>query len=251
MTTPESKLELAVAAIHAGRHEEALGHVAAVFGSIVGGVPEAAQFYPLTMVLWSRLAAEYGPARGTLMVVRNYHADLLLSGDAVIGGRAGASELSRFELLVQIDQILNNSHGTYALFKHMITVLPELAGREAHLALPSILGAGDFLLAEHCLGDPLVRLDELNGMSVLHPLFPAPGKPPRLAAELANFMRDVLMRVAVLRGLGREREAEIVINRVKTRLVSRDMRELAERELAAPGTIVKELAALQEKADAQ
>lgn len=251
MTTPESKLQHAVAAMQEHRHEEALGQVSAVFGAIVSGDAAAALCYPLTMVLWSQLAATFGPARGTLMVVRNYHADLLLSGDTVFFGRGTPNQQSRFELLVHIDQILGNSQGTYALFKHLLGVLPEAASRDAHLALPAIIGAGDYVLADRILGDPLARLEELNGLSVLHPLVPAPNTAPRLAAELANFMRDVHMRVAVLHGLGRGREADALINRVKTGIVARDMRELAERELAAPGTIVKEMAARQHKADAQ
>lgn len=51
------------------------------------------------------------------------------------------------------------------------------------------------------------------------------------------------MRVAVLRGLGRDAEAASLLDAVEPGLESDELRALALRELAAPGTIMQELAA--------
>jgi len=251
MITPDSTLKDASTAIQEGRFEEAFPLVSSVFGEIASGEPQAAPLYPVTMYLWKQLVGVYPPARETLAIVRAYHADLLLSGATEFCAGGNTARIPRFQLLVEIDQILNNRRGTHALFKQLMVASPHQASLEAYLALPAILEVGDYVLADRYLGDPLVRLEELNGMSVLYPLFPPAGKPPRLAAELANFIKDVLMRAAVLRGLGRPAEADAVLKKVRNGIVAREMRELAERELAAPGTIIEELAARQDRQHAQ
>ncbi len=57
----------------------------------------------------------------------------------------------------------------------------------------------------------------------------------------------MLLRAAILRGLKRDADAEGFVKKVLASFVVRGVRDLAERELAAPGTIVNELAAFQER----
>ncbi len=172
MSTPDSKLKEAIAAREEGRFDAALVNVSTVFGEIAAGVPKADQLYPLTMALWTQLAGEYPPTIDTLAVVRNYHADLLLGGDAVFCGQGTPLQVSRFQLVVELNQILNDTRGTHALFKRLLAMAPELAAREAFLALPAIVQEGDYVLADRFLGDPGARLEEINSMSILYPLWP-------------------------------------------------------------------------------
>ncbi len=251
MTTPDSNLRDASAAMQEGRFDDALPLISGVFGQIASGDPQAVPLYPVTMFLWGQLAAQSEAARATLAQLRGYHADLLMGGDAMFMELGDAAQLSRFALIVQMDQALNYKRSTYKLFTLLMQAQPVLASREAFLALPAIVDAGDFALAERILGNPLDALEELNGLSVLYPLVPAPDQPPRLAAELSNFIRNVLMRATVLRGLGRGAEADAVVNKAKNGIVAKDMRALAEREFAAPGTIMQELAAMRERHHAQ
>lgn len=59
--------------------------------------------------------------------------------------------------------------------------------------------------------------------------------------ELSNFMKDVRLRAAVLHGLGREAEAEALRNAALAGIALDVVRSLAQREMTAPGTIMREV----------
>lgn len=111
-----------------------------------------------------------------------------------------------------MNETLADAHATYALFLQLLAQRPERARREAFLALPAIVAAGDFALAQQYLSDPLERLAGLNQLASQLPLFPPAGMAPRLAAELMNFVRDVVLKTAVLQDQGRAAEAESLRN---------------------------------------
>jgi putative acetyltransferase len=78
-------------------------------------------------------------------------------------------------------------------------------------------------------------------MAKVWPLLPPNRQPPRLAAELANFVRDLALRCAVLEGLGRAVEANVLRASALSGLANDDMHAMALRELAESGTISREL----------
>jgi len=226
----------AINARQEGRYEEALRLLQQQFDQV------SAHNYFITMSEWTQLAEEYPPAQAALAAARDEQARRLLDGDATLFVDRDATAHSRFQTIVNINETLNDNQATYALFVQLLSAQPALARHEAFLALPAVVEAGDFALAEHYIGDPLPQLAELNRLSHELPLFPERGKAPRLAAELSNFMTDVILRLTVLQGLGREDEAEALCRAALAGLESDDMRELGLRELTAPGTIIRTLA---------
>ena len=115
-------------------------------------------------------------------------------------------------------------------------------------ALAAILEAGDYAMAERYLPDPLHQLDKLNALARQMPLLAPAGSAPRLGAELSNFMKDVRMRDTLLRGLGRDSEADALQQGALSGIDADAMRALAQQEMAAPGTILQKLIAAQELA---
>ncbi len=101
-------------------------------------------------------------------------------------------------------------------------------------------------MAERYLPDPLHQLDKLNMLAGQMPLLAPAGSAPRLGAELSNFMKDVRMRNTLLRGLGRDSEADALQQGALAGIDADDMRALAQQEMAAPGTILQKLIATQE-----
>jgi len=54
-------------------------------------------------------------------------------------------------------------------------------------------------------------------------------------------MKSVILRLAVLKGLGRAGEADSVRDAAMTGLATDEMRALCEAELALPGTIIRDI----------
>lgn len=238
----ENDVNEAVTAGQQGRHRDALHLLAAVFERQSGSAELFERHNFITMFAWSLLVEHYPPAYDAMAGARDKQVRRLLDGDETIGAGDDSWQRSRFRLIVNMNNTLDDSRSTYDLFVRLRATRPELAQREAFLAIPAVVEVGDYALAEPYLGDPLQRLAELNQLADELPLFPPPRSAPRLAAELSNFMQDVRLRTTVLQGLGRTEEADALRSAVLAGIVPDRMRELARRELAAPGTIHREVA---------
>ena len=176
-----------------------------------------------------------------LVAARDVQLRRVLDGDDELEADALRAEglflrRARFSLLVQMNVILDDPASTHGAFVALRRARPAWAERQAWRALPAIVAIGDFALADRCRGDPLAMLDAVNTDARALPLFPPAGA-PRLAADLINLTRDVALGIVVLRGLGREGEARTLRTALLDGLESAALRELAERELDAPGAI--------------
>lgn len=183
------------------------------------------------------------PALDALAVARDEQVRHLLASDENVSNGGDGSRRSRFALIADMNETLKDPRATYELFVELDSRLPAIARQVAFRALPAIVAAGDFTLAERYMADPLDLQNhaaDLNRMAGEFPLFsPTLTAAPRLAAELSNFMRDVRLRAAVLHGLGRASEADALRHQALAGLASEGMRALAQRELAVPGTIIR------------
>lgn len=244
----------------AGRHAEALALLQALYAEAEAEPAPDRTRYFMTLFQWKLLTEKYPPACTALAAVRDEQAARLLGGELYAGSggdRHGNSEeapwqrVLRFSLILDMDRTLGDAAASRTLFLQLEAQQPELARRYAWQALPAIVETGDFALAERYRGDPLKRLVEVNHTAQRMPLFPPDGGAPRLAADLTNLTGDVRVGIDVLRGLGREAEAAALREALLAGLASRPMRDLAERELDAPGTISREISAHRMACDEQ
>lgn len=199
----------------------------------------------MTMFLWTHLAGQYPPARVALQELRDKQAERLLAGDVYFGpDGSGAAEqfgfISRFSLIVDINEKLGELLSTCELFLKLHSDHPALARRYARSALPALVDAGQFAMADQYRDDPLRRLEAVNEVALTFALHPQPFEAPRLAAELTNLVSDVRIGAAVLRGLGRANEADALLETLLSGLSSNVLKTAARRELGAPGTIMRE-----------
>ena len=241
-------LQDAVTARREGRSDDALRLMAELFDQMTKGVPGTNELLFITLFEWSQLAEAYHPAYEALASARDEQVRRLLDGDDIFGASDVAWPRSRFRVIINMNETLKDSRATYELFIQLLSLQPALAHREARLALPAIVEAGNFALAERYLADPLARLKELNQLANELPLFPPPRAAPRLAAELTIFVRDVNLLAAVHEGLGKDSEAKSLRGAALSGIASDDMRALGQRELAAPGTITREIRVVEEAA---
>lgn len=187
-----------------------------------------------------------------MMQARDEQARRLLDGDLTCGRKTSQESdaksyqrVSRFSLIVGMNEKLADARATHALFVELEARQPELAQRYAWQALPAIVDSGDFALADRYRGDPLALLDQVNEHALTMPLIPPPGTAPRLSADLSNLVKDARLGAAVLHGLGREAEAIALRKTLLAGLTSDALRVMAQRELDDPGTIIRELVACQ------
>ncbi|MYM27639.1 hypothetical protein GTP58_04840 [Duganella sp. CY15W] len=234
--THDGAVQQAVDAYQEGRYEEALGLVQELF-------ERADRSHFITMFTWSQLIEHHAPARDALVLKREAQVRLLLQGDVTFQMRDGRWPRSRFSVIHEINDMLNDSRATYELFLQLLETQPEQADNESYLALPAIVAAGDYTLAERYLRNPLERLDELNQTSIRFPLFPPAGQAPRLAAELSNYVNSLSLCLNVLLGRGQIAEAESLRQTALAGLLDDKLRALAVRQLADPSTISREVSA--------
>lgn len=207
--------------------------------------PERTDYF-MVMFQWSLLIEDHPPARQALAQLRDEQVRRLLDGKLYTGtaepsgdGRAMFRRVRRYSMIVEMNEMLADPASTHALFLQLDAGQPELARRYAWQALPAIVEVGDFRLADRYRGDPLAQLETVKEAARNFPLFPPPGQAPRLAAELTNLTREAGIAIAVLRGLGREAEAEAVRTALLGALENEEVRALAERELEEPGAITR------------
>lgn len=232
----------------AGRHDEALRLLVALFEAVRDDPPRFAEVEFILVLEWAMLVRVYSPARAALGRLRDERArHLLASADGPLDFKA--RRRGGFALIAEMNNTLLDPAATYALFVRMLEVMPQRAQQEAYLALPAILAAGDFALAERYLRDPLARLAELNRSADNLPLFPEGRAAPRLAAELAILIEDVRQNCAVLEGTGREALAQALRDAALDGIASLELRDWGRRELAQPGAIRREINARTESYD--
>ncbi|QJE02392.1 hypothetical protein HH212_22160 [Massilia forsythiae] len=230
----------------AGRHAEALALLQHLFDEVEDGIVPARSGLFIPMLEWRFLGEVHAPAQAALREQRDRQVARLLAGDQYVGAGVQAPEslwhVGRFSLIVDMNAILGDPGATRDLFLQLDAAQPALARRYAWQALPDIVAAGDFALAERYRKNPLELLNQVNAAARRYPLFPQERQAPRLAAELSNLTRDVGIGIAVLRGTGREQEADSLRTALLAGLESGELRALAQRELEEQGTIQGEIA---------
>lgn len=240
----------AITARHAGRYDEALHLLQQQFDDLSNSTGHLKSRLFITMFEWGQLAEVYPAAQAALASTRDAQAARLLAGDEFFGQPGEAWPRSRFQLILDMNATLKDERAGHDLFIQLLSALPELAQRVAVPALPAIVAAGDFALAEAYLPDPLGQLETLNRVASELSLFPPQNEAPRVAAELNGFTRDLSLCVATLTGLGRADEAASLYQAALAGLDSPALRALAQRELDATGTVSRELHAAQSSLDA-
>lgn len=246
MEDTDPRLKQALLAHSEGRHDEALELLRALFGEVDAATLSIgrAHYFGL-MFQWRMLLEDYPPARAPLIALRDRQVARLLDGDPGFGQRETTGierSPSRFAVIVEMNDMLGDTRSTYEVFVRLDAAQPGLARAHAWRALPAVVDMGDFRLADRYRGDPLALLDVVNDNARTFPLMPPPRQAPRLAAELVNFMRDVRIGCAVLRGLGRADEADALRTVALAGLQAQAVREMGQRELDEPGVIFRELA---------
>lgn len=204
--------------------------------------PERTDYF-FTLFEWKMLIEEYPPAAAALVRARDEQARRLLAGEFYVGGAAYDPEqfqrADRLGLMVEMNDTLHDPGATRAVFLQLEALDPALARGNAYRVLEDIVEAGDFALVERYRGDPLALLRNVNYAAQTMPLFPPGREAPMLAADLSNLTKDVRIAIAVLRGLDRESEAQALRSALLDGLANDELRGVAERELAAPGTIIR------------
>lgn len=237
-----AEFEEVAQATREGRHADALGLLLELF-DLADRSPRDHGLVFMAMFQWEQLLEVYAPAREAMRRIRGQQAQRLLAGEQVFGDPADLWPRSRFMVIAGMDEKLKDDRATYDLFLQLRDMDVEMADREAFLALPAMVAAGDFALAAHYLGDPLAQLAQLNECARLRPLMPPANEPPRLAAELGNFLKEVRLLCAVHRGQQRPGEADALQTAALAGIESDDLRGWAVRELAEPGMLLRKVAA--------
>ncbi|UVW29660.1 hypothetical protein [Massilia sp. H6] len=116
-------------------HEQALEHDPSLYGVRLSYALHA----------WVDLGADYQPALDALLATRERDAALLLAGK----GKRGL-----FHDVVAIDEELGQGADTHVLCVALERTDPVLLAACADIALPAIIAAGDYALAERLLPDP-------------------------------------------------------------------------------------------------
>jgi plasmid stability protein len=236
----------AMLAREAGRYEDALRHLLDIYALVMADGQEDYVGH-LDLLEWIFLIEVYPPARDALSRLREEQARRLLDGDVFYGVRHAeySPQPTRFGLVAQIGDILKDARATYELFVRFDALMPEQARREAFIALPAVVEAGDFELGERFLPDPMGFLPYLNEAVGGQRLFTPTHAAPRLLADLFNFAKDLRLRAAILRGRGRDAEARALVDAALAGLATEEMRGLVSQDLEAPGAIIRALTAHQ------
>jgi hypothetical protein len=239
MTMTHPQLDAATAAHRDGRFEDAVSLLEQLFAEAERASSRHQSPYFMTMFSWEMLLDDYPSARNALQVMRDAQIAKLLAGDLHFD-RADEMPKRRFDVIVEINDLIKDPASTCALFGHLDAADPALARKLAWRALPAVVTEEQWALSERYRGDPLVGLAECNALAPAMPLFPGPREAPRLAAALGNLVRAVHIAIATLNGLGRADDAAAVRAALLDGLEDDRLRALAERELAEPGTITRE-----------
>lgn len=227
-----------------GRFDDALRHVLAAFARMQSVDRERHIDGFMVMLEWRFLAEEYAPARTAMADARDAQVHRLLSGEMTYGlaRNKWLGPPSRFSLIAEMNEILRDPQSTSAVFARLDADMPEQARRAAYTALPALVEAGDFALGERYMPDPLADLPRLKATADSWPLFPPAGTAPRMAGELSNFSEAVRLCAAILRGLGRGPEADVLADAALAGLANDELRDWMRRDMRHPGLIHRAMA---------
>jgi hypothetical protein len=247
MAVPDKDMHALTLAWHEGRHDEALARLLALFDGIVASEALAKKHLFMTMFTWGQLIETYAPAREALARARDVQAARLLDGDDDFRSGRGWPD-TRFGLIVQMNRDLGDTCATRDLFVRLEALAPEQAARQAWIALPAMVAAGDFARAARYLPyrlprDLAGRLAQLNADVSIRPLFPAGRSAPRLITELSNFVQELMLCAATLEGLGCAAEARALCDAALDGMDDEEMRAWTRREFKSPGAIRDEIVA--------
>lgn len=190
---------------------------------------------------WREAVEAYPPARSALARMRDAQAQGLLAGDALDLTGWSPRRDAGFDMFVMMNEMLGELRATRDLFVRLLDDQPHVVARSGKAALPALVDAGDFALAERYLDNPRRWLDIVNETARHFPLWPALGVAPRLATELHLMMKELRMRFRVWQGLGREPEARDEADAVIGELATDELRSLARAECVNSGYIMQTL----------
>lgn len=133
-----------------GRHEEALRELIWFHHHALEEQPSLAGVrLSFALAYWIELAGAYPPALQALEDLRGQKAQALLRGDG---------DRRLFLDLCAIDERLERNGATYQFYLALAERQSALAAECAQLALPAIVAARDYQLADQLRGDPQARI---------------------------------------------------------------------------------------------
>lgn len=237
----EEQLQLLQQSRSTGRYEEALQSLLQLTALLDDQQTDTNRLIFFTMLEWQLLTEVYAPAKQALCEVRNRHKQKLIEGDNSVGTTGARSHLTRFSLIADMNRLLNEPDSTYRLYMQLRQLQPAIASQETTLALPTIVAAQNFELAEQHLPELKYSLTDINQLSRKLALLPPHGTAPRLAAELMVLAGNLKLHIDVLNGLGRQDEAQTIRTQTLQAIDSEALRSLAEQEIRVPGSILEML----------
>jgi hypothetical protein len=243
----DARIAAAMAAREEGRYADALVLQQALFTQAERQEATGESPYFMAMFGLQMLLPVHPPTHAAVQIMRDDQVRRLLQGERHFGAPVweGGKRPQRFAVIVELNDLIGDAESTCVLFVRFDESDPVQARQYAGRALPALVACGAWALAERYRGDPLAWLADCNALAYTFPLFPPPRAAPRLAATLMNLVREVYMGAAVLDGLGNAPAALALRAALIDGIEGEVMRDLAQRELAAPGTISRELVAHQ------
>ena len=184
-----------------GRYEEALQEYIWFHEHSLGVAGMAGVRLSYALHAWVELGKVYSPAGLALNAIRDRKTAALLSNEG---------DWNTFHDVVAINEYLGCALQTHRLFHTMSQSRPELAERCAHLALPAVLEAKDYGLAERFMGDPHTEIAHwsrhLNG-ELNRRRQRRFSHAPRITAEIHIYAANVDRLLTISKGRGRLAEA--------------------------------------------
>lgn len=224
MPSAQERLNRARTASLEGRYEEALGDFVWFHEHALEEQPSlAAVRLSYALSYWMELAEVYPPARAMLEELRDKETALLLEG---------CGERKVFHDIVAMNRYLGSENNTYALFTRLVQSHPELAMRCGSLALPSVISAGDFELAQALMPNPMrdtMALGRWLNKTVSRHKEDQNLLAIRLKAHISGYTEDIKQILSVLVGCGRNDDADrlktFAINQVEAPEIRESVRD--------------------------
>ena len=141
---------------------------------------------------WARLGARYPKALEAMRAIRDRDIARLLDGTA---------DEHKFADVAAINEVLNESAATFALFRSLISKQPAQALKCWRIFRPTAIAAGEYALAREFVEDPDARFQEAKQR--FQKLIEEQGR----ETALEFFSDDVCALVEVLAGSGADSQA--------------------------------------------